>query len=409
MTEQSQTETAEKVVDPNVGEATAVRDIPRAEKSPHAVGVGIIGCGVISEQYLRTFRQVADVDVRFLADLVPEKARARAEEFDIRTADGELAYGTDEELLAREDIQVVVNLTTPADHADVDRQAIAAGKHVWSEKPIATDAETARELLDLAQAQGVRLACAPDTMLGPGIQAALRAVAGGEIGQALTGTFSFQTGGPESWHPSPEFLFAHGAGPVFDMGPYYVSAAVRLFGPVAKVMALSSTARETRVIGSGPKAGTEFPVEVPTHHAALLQFASGASAQLVLSFQSAVPHVGEIEISGTEGSIVLPDPNMFDGSSTVYAFPEGFDEPATREIAVEDVPFARGTGVVDLARSIQAGIPEQGSGALATHVLDVLLAIRDSAAEGRIVEVDTSAVVVPEALPEGWDPRDATL
>lgn len=410
MTEQSQSTPADdRVVDPNVGETTAVADIPRAEKSPHAVGIGIIGTGVISEQYLTTFRQVADVDVRFLADLVLDKARARAEEFDIRTADGELAYGTDEELLARDDIEIVVNLTTPADHAEVDRMAIAAGKHVWSEKPIATDAETARELLDLAREKGVRLACAPDTMLGPGIQSALRAVRDGEIGEPLTGAFTFQTGGPESWHPNPEFLFAPGAGPLFDMGPYYVSAAVRLFGPVARVMAQSSTARETRVIGSGPKAGTEFPVQVPTHHAALLQFASGASAQVVLSFQSALPRVGEIEISGTEGSISLPDPNMFDGSSTVHGFPEGIEEPPSHERAAEGVALARGTGVVDLARSIRADVPEQASGALAMHVLDVLLAIRDAAAEGRIVDVDPAGVPVPEALPEGWDPSATVL
>ena len=259
-------------------------ELPHPAKAPGALGVGIIGTGVISEQYLRSFWQFPDVEVCFLADLDVERARARAEEFEVRDGSGELAAGTVEELLAREDVDIVVNLTIPAAHAEVDRRILEAGKHMGSEKPIAMASQEARELLALADEKGLRLACSPDTMLGPDIQTALRAVASGEIGDVLTCSFMFQTGGPESWHPSPEFLFTHGAGPLFDMSPYYVSAAVRLFGPVARVMAVSSTARDTRVIGSGPKAGTEFPVDVPTHHAALLTFASGASAQAVFSF-----------------------------------------------------------------------------------------------------------------------------
>lgn len=394
------------VVDPNAAAQAALAEIPAAQKAADAMGVGIIGTGVISEQYLTTFRQVAGVDVRFLADIDLEKARQRAEQFDIRTEDGALAIGTVEELLAREDIDIVVNLTIPSQHAGVDRQILEAGKHVWSEKPIALDAEESHALLALAEEKGLRLAVAPDTMLGPGIQNGLRALADGRIGEALTGSFVFQTGGPESWHPSPEFLFTHGAGPLFDMGPYYISAAVRLLGPVTRVAALASTARATRVIGSGPRAGTEFPVDVPTHHAALLGFASGASAQCVFSFQSALSRVGEIEVSGTTGSIRLPDPNVFDGASTVWSFAEGPGEPEVQELEPEGPVLGRGVGVVDLARSIRAGMPEQASGRLAAHVLDVLLAIRDSAAEGRIVEVDATGVVVPEALPADWDPRD---
>lgn len=409
MTEPDAAQTQDRVVDPNAAEAKALADIPKAEKSPTAVGVGIVGAGVISAQYLTTLRQVADVDVRFLSDAHVERARERAEEFDIRGEDGQLAYGTNADLLARDDVEIVVNLTVPAEHANVDRLAIRAGKHVWSEKPIAMAADEARELLQLADENGVRLACAPDTMLGPGIQTALRAIADGQIGDVLTGSFVFQTGGPESWHPSPEFLFTHGAGPLFDMGPYYVSAAVRVLGPVVTVMAMSSTARTTRVIGSGPKAGTEFSVDVPTHHAALLGFASGASAQAVFSFQSALPRIGEVEVSGTRGSIRLPDPNMFEGASVVWEFPEGLDDPPSKEIPAEGVALARGTGVVDLARSIRAGVPEQASGALAAHVLDVLLAIREAAAERRVVDVDPAGVEVPRALPRGWDPAARTL
>lgn len=411
MSEQSTPEAPAQgeVVDPNAAQTGPVSEIPKAAKAPGAVGVGIIGTGVISEQYLRSFRLFADVDVRFVADIIVERARERAEEFELRDADGSPAAGTVEELLAREDIEIVLNLTIPSQHAAVDRQILEAGKHVWTEKPLAMEADEARELLALAETKGLRLACAPDTMLGPGIQTALRTIAEGRIGDLVTGSFVFQTGGPETWHPSPEFLFTYGAGPLFDMGPYYVSAAVRLFGPVVKVMATSSTSRATRVIGSGPRAGTEFPVDVPTHHAALLVFEGGQSAQIVLSFQSALPRIGEIEVSGTEGTIALPDPNVFDGASRVWAFPEGMDEAVAQEVPVEPVPYARGAGVVDLARSLRAGTAEQASGIMAAHVLDVLLAIRDSAAEGRIVEIDPAGFTAPAPLDAAWDPREATL
>lgn len=393
-----------EVVDPNVPSQGAISEQPPAPKAPGAVGIGIIGAGVISGQYLGSFHQFADVDVRFIADKEVERARSRAEEYGIRTPEGDLAAGTVTELLAREDIEIVVNLTQPAVHAQVDLQILRAGKHVWSEKPIALDANSSYELLDAAASAGLRLACAPDTMLGAGMQNALRAIARGDIGDPLTASLVFQTSGPESWHPSPEFLFAEGAGPLFDMGPYYLTAAVRAFGPVTDVVAVSSTSRQTRVIGSGPKAGTEFPVEVPTYHAALLTFAGGQSAQATFSFQNALERPGVVEISGTEGTIVLPDPNMFDGSSQLWTL--GEEEP--RELPATGAAYARGTGVVDLARSIRADRPEQAPGALAAHVLDVMLAIRDAAQSRRVISLDAS-VEVPPTLPEDWDPSAATL
>lgn len=244
---------ATEVVDPNAATVVPLSELPHPAKAPGALGVGIIGTGVISEQYLRSLWQFPDVEVCFLADLDVERARARAEEFEVRDGSGELAAGTVEELLAREDVDIVVNLTIPAAHAEADRRILEAGKHVWSEKPIAMASQEARELLSLADEKGLRRACAPDTMLGPGIQTALRAVASGEIGDVLTGSFVFQTGAPESWHPSPEFLFTHGAGPLFDMGPYDVSAAVRLFG---------SAAAEGRIVDVDP-AGFTAPEPLP--------------------------------------------------------------------------------------------------------------------------------------------------
>ncbi|WP_432560847.1 Gfo/Idh/MocA family protein [Kineococcus sp. SYSU DK003] len=362
------------------------------------VGVGIIGAGNISTQYLENLTKFADVEVRFVADIALDRAAAQAQAF------GVAASGSVEELLGRDDVEIVVNLTIPAAHAEVGRQVLAAGKHVWSEKPLALDAESGLALLADAERAGLRVACAPDTVLGAGIQTALRAIARGDIGEPLSATTMFHVPGPESWHPNPDFLFAHGAGPLFDMGPYYVTTLVHAFGSASRVQAVSSTSAEIRTIGSGPRAGETFPVQVPTHHAALIEFDGGQSAQSTFSFQHALPRMGFVEINGTEGTISLPDPNTFDGDSTLWRY--GQEEPET--ITAVGSTFGRGSGVLDLARAIRTGGTERASGAVAAHVLDVLLAIRDAAAERRAVDV-TSKVAPVTPLPEDWDPSAATL
>ncbi len=362
------------------------------------VGVGVIGAGVISGTYLENMTQFVDLEVLFVADLDLDRAKAQAETY------GVPGHGTVDELLAIDEIEIVVNLTIPAVHAEVGRQIIAAGKNVWSEKPLALDHESARDLLAAAEAAGVRVACAPDTVLGAGIQTAMRAIARGDIGQPLTATTMFHVPGPESWHPNPDFLFALGAGPLFDMGPYYVTTLVHAFGSASRVSAVSSKSFDTRTIGSGPRAGQTFPVEVPTHHAALIEFAGGQSAQSTFSFQNALPRMGFVEISGTEGTLVLPDPNTFEGDSSLWRF--GQDEPET--LAAVGSTYGRGSGVLDLARAIRGGDAERASGAVASHVLDVLLAISSAAEQGAPVSVE-SAVQQPVPLDESWDPSAATL
>ncbi|WP_432511519.1 Gfo/Idh/MocA family protein [Kineococcus sp. SYSU DK001] len=362
------------------------------------VGVGVIGAGNISTQYLENLTKFPDLEVRFVADIALDRAAAQAQAF------GVAASGTVEELLARDDVEIVVNLTIPAAHAEVGRQVLAAGKHVWSEKPLALDAESGLALLADAERLGLRVACAPDTVLGAGIQTALRAIARGDIGQPLTATTMFHVPGPEAWHPNPDFLFAHGAGPLFDMGPYYVTTLVHAFGSASRVQAVSSKSAERRTIASGPRAGETFPVEVPTHHAALLEFDGGQSAQSTFSFQHAMPRMGLVEINGTEGTISLPDPNTFEGDSTLWRY--GQDEPTT--LTAVGSTYGRGSGVLDLARAIRTGGTERASGAVAAHVLDVLLAIRDAAAQGSAVEI-TSKVAPVAPLPEDWDPAAATL
>ncbi|MCP3012690.1 Gfo/Idh/MocA family oxidoreductase [Nocardiopsis dassonvillei] len=363
-----------------------------------AAGVGVIGAGNISTQYLENLTRFPDVEVRFVADLDLARAAARADAY------GVPASGTVAELLAREDVEVVVNLTVPAVHTEVGHRILDAGKHVWSEKPIALDHDAAAALLARAGEAGLRVACAPDTVLGAGTQTALRAIARGDIGEPLTATTMFHVPGPESWHPDPDFLFAHGAGPLFDMGPYYVTALVHVFGAATRVQAVASTGRATRTIASGPRAGQVFEVQVPTHHAALVEFGPGRSAQSTFSFQHALPRAGMVEVNGTEGTIVLPDPNTFGGDTTLWRYDR--EEPVT--IAPEGPVYGRGAGVVDLVRALRAGGTERASGAVASHVLDVLLGVRDAADGGTPVEI-TSAVAPVAPLPQGWDPASPTL
>lgn len=360
------------------------------------VGVGVIGAGVISDEYLRNLTTFPDVGVLMVADLDLPRAAAQAEKHDIPRS------GSVTELLADPEIELVVNLTIPAAHVDVGLAVLDAGKHVWAEKPLALDRESGRKLLDRAAEKGLRVASAPDTVLGAGMQTARRAIDDGRIGEPRTALAMFQTPGPESWHPAPEFLFQTGGGPLLDMGPYYLTALVQLLGPVRRVTGAGGRSRDVRVIGSGPRAGTEFPVTVPTTVTALIDFERGGSAQLVLSFDSALRRV-LLEVTGTLGAAVLPDPNRFDGPTLVHT-PDTTD----LELPAVGATASRGKGVLDLARSIRAGEPERASGEMAFHVLDAMLSIDESITTGIPVTVE-STVDVPPALPADWNPRERTL
>ena len=362
------------------------------------VGVGVIGAGVISNQYLENLSRFPDLQVRFIADLDLDRAAEQAGKFDIEGS------GSADELLARDDIEIVVNLTIPRVHVEVGMRILDAGKHVWSEKPFSLDRESGRDLLAAAEAKGLRVATAPDTVLGAGVQTALRAISDGRIGGPLTAFAQMQGPGPESWHPNPEFLFDVGGGPLFDMGPYYLTSLVNVFGAARRVTAVTNTSTATRVIGAGPRAGTEFPVNVPTHVSAMIEFDGGASAVIVLSFQSHLPRVGVVEVSGSEGSIAFPDPNRFDGSSMLWT--RGASDPV--ELEPVGAAYGRGTGVVELARAIRAGVPERASGELAFHVVEIMTRITESAEKGLPVAVESSPTR-PEPLPADWDPTTRTL
>ena len=362
------------------------------------VGVAVVGCGTISDAYLANLTSFPDLRVLFCADLDLERAKIQADKYGVPGA------GSTAQAVGHPEVELVVNLTVPAAHADVTSQAVAFGKSVWIEKPLALDTGDGRALLAGAARAGVRIGCAPDTVLGAGLQTARRLIAAGAIGEPQSALAILQDPGPERWHPAPEFLFQRGAGPLFDMGPYYLTVLASLFGPAAGVAALGRRGQPSRVISRGPRAGTSFQVEVPTQVATLLDYAGGAAATVLLSFDSPLRRHGFVEITGTEATLAMPDPNRFDGEVRIRR--AGDDEwtaiPATGSTA------GRGLGALDLARGLRTGVPHRASGELALHILDTMEAIARSMTGGTFEPVRTT-FPVPDVLPAGWDPLARTL
>ncbi|WOI57824.1 Gfo/Idh/MocA family oxidoreductase [Palleronia sp. LCG004] len=341
-------------------------------------GIGIIGCGVISGIYLENMARFPDLELRAVADLRPEAAEKAA------AAHGVEALSVDA-LLAREDIDIVLNLTIPAAHAEVGRRVLEAGRHLYLEKPLAASVAEAREMLDLAEARGLRVGCAPDTFLGGGHQAARAALDEGAVGRPLGGSATMMVAGHERWHPNPDFYYSDpGGGPLMDMGPYYVTALVQLLGPVAEVAALSSRPRDARQIATGDRAGESVPVEVDTHILGILRFESGALVQLGMSFDVAGHWHAPLEIYGTEGSMKLPDPNRFDGQVELTG---------DRVLQAADRPHGdgnwRGLGLAEMAAAIREGRPHRADGALALHVLEVIEGVHGAAATRMTVGIDS--------------------
>lgn len=356
-------------------------------------GIAVVGCGVISNQYLRNLSQFPDVQVLFCADIDIDRAKSQAAAYEVPGA------GTAAQALQHPGVKLVVNLTVPAAHAEVAAAAIAAGKHVWNEKPLTMGVDEGRALLITARDKQLRVGCAPDTLLGAGLQSARRLIAEGGIGTPLSALTLLQSPGPQSWHPDPEFLFARGAGPLFDLGPYYLSVLATLFGPVRRVAAVGRRSRDTRVIGTGPRNGTEFSVEVPTYVAALAEYAAGQAASLLFSWDSPLSRQGFLEITGTEATLAVPDPNRFDGDLRVRRA----GEEEWTVIPSAGAAAGRGSGVVDMVRAIRRGEPHRASGDMALHVLEMMTAIERSAASGAFEPVLTP-FDIPAPLGAQWDP-----
>ena len=354
--------------------------------------IGVIGCGDISGIYLRNCTQrFSNVEVVAVADLDRRRAQRRADEF------GVPAVLDTQALLARDDIEMVLNVTTPPSHTSINRAALYADKHVYCEKPAALDLAEAQETLRIADERGLRLGSAPDTVLGAGIQRCRSLIDDGAIGDVVAANAVMACHGHESWHPSPEFYYKRGGGPMLDMGPYYLTALVNLIGPVKAVSAMTKTTFPTRVITSEPLRGTLIEVETTTHLTGSLLFENGAVGTITTSFdiwRSDQPH---IEIHGSLGSISCPDPNTFGGP--VKLFRNGdrdwVEVPLSRGAYSEN---ARGLGVSDMAAAIEEGREHRASGELATHVLEVMVAFDRSGETHRRVEIGTTCRR-PAAMP----------
>ena len=359
--------------------------------SKDKLGIGVIGCGNISMTYLRNAALFAGVELRACADISTELASLRASEYGIR------AVSVDA-LLADPEVDLVLNLTIPSAHFDVSVSALSAGKHVFTEKPLATSASEGRRLVAEAARRGLLLGSAPDTFLGAAGRRARKLVEEGAIGRAVTGTAFMMGRGMEHWHPNPQFYYQPGGGPVFDMGPYYLTMLVNLLGPVARVMAMATRGQEERLItAEGPFKNTTFKVGTPTNILSLLEFRSGATVTFGASWDVFKHSNHPIELHGTEGSLRLPDPDTFGG--TISLSERGADwadfHSEGELYGARNWPYAapdranyRMLGVADLARALKTGRRPRASGDLALHVLEIMEAILASGESGGSVAVN---------------------
>lgn len=355
------------------------------------IRVGIIGCGNIFPAYVKGCRVFDILEVVACADVLVERAQARALEFDIPKA------SSVEELLNDPNVDVVVNLTVPVAHADVSLLALGAGKHVYSEKPLAITREDGRAILNAAAAQGLRVGCAPDTFLGGGLQTCRKLIDDGVIGVPVAATAFMAGHGPEAWHPNPDFFYKVGGGPMFDMGPYYLTALIHLLGPVRRVTGSTRISFPERVATSKALNGHRISVEIPTHVAGVLDFANGTVATLITSFDVWTHNLPRIEIYGSEGSLSVPDPNIFGGPVKVKLAgeEEWRDVPLTHSDQV-----SRGIGVADMAYGFVYNRAHRASGELAYHVLDLMHSFGDASESGQHVIVQ-STCAQPAPLPVG--------
>jgi predicted dehydrogenase len=354
--------------------------------------IGVIGCGNISGIYLKSGQVFGNLEVVACADVLPEAAKAKAAEFRVKAM-------TVSELLADKSVEIVINLTVPKAHAEIAVAALNAGKHVYNEKPLAVELADAEKMLALAKSKGLRVGCAPDTFLGGGLQTCRKLVEDGWIGQPIGATAFMLGHGMEMWHPNPDFFFQPGAGPMFDMGPYYLTALVNLCGPARRVGALAKVSFPERTItAEGPNQGKKIQVNTPTHVAGVVDFENGAVATMITSFDVWAHELPRLEIYGTEGTLSVPDPNTFGGPVRIRrADAEDWSEIPLSHGYAEN---SRGLGVADMASAIASNRPHRASGELAGHVLELMHAFLESSEQAKHVEIK-SRPQKPKPLPLG--------
>ena len=355
--------------------------------SRSTINVGIVGCGVISANYIEGMRTFAILNIVACTDLDGERAKAKAAHYHIPKA------CSVEELLADPDIDIVLNLTTPQAHASIALAAIKAGKSVYNEKPLAVTREDAQTILTKAHERGVLVGCAPDIFLGAPLQTCRKLLDDGAIGQPLAANAFLLNHGPESWHPNPAFYYQLGGGPMFDMGPYYLTALILLLGPVSRVSAIT---RQPFIERSASSHGMKIPVTTPTHIAGLLDFAQGAVATLVTSFDVWATELPAIEIYGTEGTLSIANPSFFRGPVRLRR--AGEREWNTIPLKYGYMNGGRGIGVADLAYALRSGREHRANGTLGYHVLDIMHAFHESASTGQHMSL-TSTCSRPVPLP----------
>jgi predicted dehydrogenase len=383
-------------------------------------GVGIVGTGDIFRVYAQNLGRYPDiVRVTGCAGRDPERARRRADELGLPRA-----YGSVAELLADPEVDIVLDLATPDAHASVNLAAVRAGKHVYTEKPLAATFAQARDVVDAAQAAGLRVGGAPDTFLGSRLQTCRALLDEGRLG-AVVGASAFVVSHGHEWHhPSPAFFYQPGAGPLMDIGPYYVQALLSLLGPVDAVAGMASRTYATRTIESEPLRGERIPVDVDTHVTGTLRFASGAIGTVIASFDVWDSELPRLEVYGTQGTILLDDidpldgPNLFGGAvrfrDAEHARWRGMPRPPREawpgwEEVEQRHPFAstshadnaRGVGLVDMAYAIRDRRPERAGGAMALHAVEVMEGVHRSADEGRFITM-TTTFERPAPLPVDW-------
>jgi predicted dehydrogenase len=352
------------------------------------VGIGIIGCGKISDAYVHGIRRYPGLHLIGCADLDVSRAKAKA-------AEHALAYGSSvDDLLRDPAVHMVVNLTIPQAHAEINRRILEAGKHAYTEKPFALRCADAEAVLALAQNKRLRIGSAPDTFLGGGQQTCRKLIDDGAIGQPIAATAFMLCRGHETWHPSPAFYYQPGGGPMMDMGPYYITALVNMLGPVVRVSGSARATFNERTITSLPLSGTKIPVEVPTHYAGTMEFGSGAIATIVMSFDVYPYPFPPIVVFGTEGSLEVPDPNTFGGDVRVSRHGGAYEHaPHTHT-----TDRGRGTGLADMAYALRSGREHRANGTLAYHVLEVMGAFDAAAKTQQSVHIRSSCAR-PAMLP----------
>lgn len=357
------------------------------------LGVGIIGCGNISTSYLKLAPLFAALDVRAVADINMAAAETRAAEYGVRAE-------TVEDLLKAPDIDVVVNLTIPDVHYAVTRSILEAGKHAYSEKPLVLTLDEGKALRDLADSKGLRIGSAPDTFMGGAHQLARAAVDEGKIGRIIGGTCHVMNHGMEHWHPNPDFFYQPGAGPILDLGPYYVTNLIQLIGPVRAVSAMTTATFKTRTINNGPRIGETVPVDTPTNIHALMEFENGAIVTLGASWDVWKHNHQNMELYGADGSLYVPDPNFF-GGDVMYAGPDGelaalpgWDHPYgvnnLKDGQGNDRANYRCAGLADMASAIAEGRAHRCNIDLAVHAVDVMTGILSSGEKRTWVEMTTT-------------------